>query len=45
MGHEDRIICQHCKEKVKKTGESKNGRIVYFACKCGKTTYHRSAGL
>lgn len=43
MGHEHRISCGLCKSFVKKVKET--ATIVYFAYKCGRTTYNRSKGL
>ena len=45
MGHENNMKCAVCGSKLRQTGQSKNKRIVYFACLCGKTKYSRSAGL
>jgi hypothetical protein len=41
MGNEQKMTCDYCTQ----IGTSSNGRIVYFACKCGKTKYARSKEL
>ncbi len=43
MGHEQKMVCKSCGQKVKKKSETRT--IVYFECPCGKTKYSRSKGL